>query len=417
VGMSAERDQTALDLVARHEGDLLRFAMALIAAPSPSPPGDQRAAARVAQTELEHLGLGEVEVVAAVAERPNVLCRWDTGRPGPTLILNGHLDTKPPGDLRDWTADPYCPAVREGNLYGLGAADMKGPIAALTYGLHAAARAADRTLRGSVLLALTADEEGEAQDGVRYLVEDLGLRGDAVLIAEPCGISRYWEMLPLVSRGFGGARFVVRGTPMHSSVSDRVPCVNASVVASRLLLHLHERLTLRCPPGPPYRSLPTVVVGTTMQSGQGLAMVPGLAEFTANLRTVPGMTRDGVAEDIERCLNGFRGLHPDAAVEWGFVGGPLAWTTPTEIAPDEPLVAAVQQATERVLGASPPLGTFPGGTDAIWWQGAAGIPTIPAFGPGLLPNCHRPDEHVATAELTRAAMIYALTVLRYLRED
>jgi acetylornithine deacetylase len=146
-------------------------------------------------------------------------------------------------------------------------------------------------------------------------------------------------------------------------------------------------------------------------------MVPGLAEFTANLRTVPGMTRDGVAEDIGQCLGEFRGMHPDAVIEWGFVEGPLAWTTPTEIVPDEPLVAAVRQAAELVLGDAPPLGTFPGGTDAIWWQGAAGIPTIPAFGPGLLPNCHRPDEHVAIAELTRAAMIYALTILRYLRGD
>lgn len=117
-------------------------------------------------------------------ERPNVVCRWDTGRPGPTLVLNGHLDTKPPLPREDWSSDPYAPEVRDGRLYGLGAADMKGAVAALVYGLHAAqvvsrkdGRKAPCTdvrevlhaegngaprMGGSVLLALTADEEGEA---------------------------------------------------------------------------------------------------------------------------------------------------------------------------------------------------------------------------------------------------------------
>ncbi len=413
----AQADDIARDTIARHERDLLAFAKALIAAPSPTPPGDERAAAEVAEAELMRLGLGRAEVVGPRPERRNVVCRWDTGRPGPTLILNGHLDTKPPGPLDDWSTDPYEPTIRDGALFGLGAADMKGPIAALVYGTHAAKLAAADALRGAVVLSLTGDEEGEAQDGARYLVQDLGLTGDAVLIAEPCGITRDWEYLPLVGRGFGAARFLVRGTPTHSSVGDRVPCVNASVVASRLLIHVHDHLTLSYPESAPPHSRPTFVVGTTVSGGEGLAAVPGRAEFTINLSTVPGMTKDGVAADFERCLTGFRAQHPDARVEWDYISGPLAWTKATEISPHEPLVASLQQASERVLGSAPPFGTFPGGTDAIWWQGSAGIPTIPAFGPGLLPNCHRPDESVSVTELMRAALVYALTIMRYLGEE
>jgi acetylornithine deacetylase len=412
-----ELDRIAQDHVSCHASDLLAFAMALVAAPSPTPPGDERAAAEVARAELERLALGEIETVGPRPERPNVLCRWDTGRPGPALILNGHLDTKPPGALADWATDPYQPTEREGRLYGLGAADMKGPIAALTYGLLAAKTAAGPALCGSVLLALTADEEGEAQDGVRYLVQELGLRGDAVLIAEPCGVTRDWECLPLVSRGFGAVQFTVRGTPMHSSVSDRLPCVNASVMASRLLLHLQDQLVLRCPPGPPHRSGPTFVAGTTFTSGQGLAVVPGQAEFTVNLRTVPGMTREGAAADIEACLQDFRDGHPTTDVAWDFVPGNLAWTPPTEVAPNEPLVIALRRAAELVLGETLPFGTFPGGTDAIWWQGLAGIPTVPACGPGLLPHCHRPNESIAVTELIRAAAMYALAIRRYLGRE
>jgi acetylornithine deacetylase/succinyl-diaminopimelate desuccinylase-like protein len=104
-------------------------------------------------------------------------------------------------------------------------------------------------------------------------------------------------------------------------------------------------------------------------------------------------------------------------VEWDFVPGTLAWTTPTETSPQEPLVSAVVEAARIALGRTPPFGTFPGGTDAIWWQGLAGIPTIPAFGPGMLTQCHRPNESIAIAELTRAAAVYALTILRYLGSD
>jgi acetylornithine deacetylase/succinyl-diaminopimelate desuccinylase-like protein len=129
------------------------------------------------------------------------------------------------------------------------------------------------------------------------------------------------------------------------------------------------------------------------------------------------MTREGAAEDIQACLDAFTQEHAEASVEWDFIAGNLAWTTPTQTPADEPLVVAVRDAAELVLGAPPPLGTFPGGTDAIWWQGWAGIPTIPAFGPGLLPQCHRPDESVSVDELTRAAMIYALTIHRYLRRS
>jgi acetylornithine deacetylase/succinyl-diaminopimelate desuccinylase-like protein len=70
-----------------------------------------------------------------------------------------------------------------------------------------------------------------------------------------------------------------------------------------------------------------------------------------------------------------------------------------------------------VLGKPPPFGYFPGGTDAISWQGLGGIPTIPGFGPGLLGNCHKPDEFVEVDELIQAAKIYALTILNYLGDE
>ncbi len=412
--MLTSAQQRALDFIDQHRDDLIAFAQRLIATPSPNPGGSERAAAQVAQAQLHALGLTETTIEEPKPERSNLLYRYDSGRDGPTLLLNGHLDTKPPDPLDGWKTPPYQGVIQDGRLYGLGSADMKGPDAALVYGLAAAKLVG--LSRGQVVLALTADEEGPALEGPRYLVQELGLRADAVLIAEPCGIRTDWEMIPLISRGISCLRFTVEGTQTHSSIGDRIPVVNASVEAARLLVYLDELLELHYPPTPLVPTGPTKNLGATFRGGEGIAKVSGHAEFTADIRTLPGMTREQLAADIDSAVEGFRRVRPGVTVGWTFYEGNLAFTQPTQIDAADPLVGAVQQAAETVLGAAPPLGYFPGGTDAIWWQGAAGIPTIPGFGPGLLSNCHKPNEYVVVDELIRAAKIYALTILNYLGE-
>jgi len=402
----------ALRFVDGHRDDLVELACRLVEAPSPNPPGDERAPAEVARQRLRELGFGDLEVVGPRPERVNLLCRHGAGR-GPTLVLNGHLDTKPAGDLEAWDRDPHRAVVSEGTLFGLGAADMKGPCAALVYGLAAAAKSG-ADLHGRVELALTADEEDEAIDGVRYLVQEAGTRADAVLIAEPCGVEAAWDSIPLISRGYCGVRIRVTGTRMHSSVSDRVPVVNASLVASRLLAWLHDHLRLTHPPTELCRGGPTVTVGATLHGGEGLAFVPGQAEFTLDVRTLPGMSAERLGADLDAAIAEFQRIHPDGEITWTLVGGDRAWTPATRIDQAHPLVRAVSAAAGEVLGRVPPYGYFPGGTDAVWWQGWAGIPTLPALGPGLLGDCHMPNEHVEVEDLVRAAKLYAVTVLEYL---
>jgi acetylornithine deacetylase/succinyl-diaminopimelate desuccinylase-like protein len=395
-------------------GALLDLASGLIAAPSPNPPGGEIRAATIAVKALKGLGFEDVVVVGPRPERANVICRHATGRPGPTLILNGHLDTKPPVPQDAWIADPYTPVVRDGRLYGLGAADMKGPDAALTYGLAAALAVGADTLRGEVLLVLSADEEGDSSDGVRYLLEECAIRGDAVFIAEPSGVVRPWEVIPVISRGISCLRFTVTGTQTHSSIGDRVPAVNASLEAARLLLFLNENLALTYEPTSLCPLGPTINLGATVTAGEAVAMVSGRAEFTVDVRTLPGMSLAQLAADVDRALAEFRRSRPGVGVSWGFFAGKRRWTQPTQIGADEPLVKATRTASRAVLGNSPPLGYFPGGTDAIWWQAVGGIPTLPGFGPGLLSNCHQPNEWIAVDELYQAAKINALIVLEYL---
>jgi acetylornithine deacetylase/succinyl-diaminopimelate desuccinylase-like protein len=118
--------------------------------------------------------------------------------------------------------------------------------------------------------------------------------------------------------------------------------------------------------------------------------------------------------DLEQRVRAFLAEEEgDLEVEWV---PELAWFPPTAIDPAHPLVAAAAGAARDVLGREVPLGTMPAFTDGTHWS-LAGMPTIPAFGPGLLPLAHRPNEWVAVEEVVQAARIYALTALRFLADS
>lgn len=406
-----------LDYLDYHQEDIINFSIRMIETPTPNPPGNERAAAQLAEQQLHALGLKNTTLLEASPGRANLVCSYDSTKPGKTLLLNGHLDTKPGVPIEAWETDPYKGVIKGGKLFGLGAADMKGPDAALAYALAAIADQASESLCGKVMLVYTADEEGPTIHGARFLVEDNGITADAVLIAEPCGVNRNWDSLPLISRGITVFRIIIKGTQTHSSISDRVPIVNASLEAARLLLHLKENLHLNYPPTPLCPKGPTINLGATIRSGQAYAIVSGDAEIVSDIRTIPGMTQNQLRADIEQAIELYRQQYTGADISWDFFPNKLGWTDPSLIPPDFPLVKAVQQAAGTILGRTPPLGYFPGGSEAIHWQGIAGIPTIPGFGPGLLSNCHKPNEFIETAEIIRAAKIYALTILNYLSGD
>lgn len=192
-------EEHLLDFVDRNQERVVEFAQRLVASPSPNPPGDERRVAATIQEEMEALEVENVEVVSKDERRPNIICRASGKEGSPILIYNGHIDTKPPGEMDKWETDPFRPTIRNGRLHGLGACDMKGSIAAMVYAV-AATNSLPQRLRGDLVLALTADEEAGSRYGAGYVVEEHGLRGDCALVCEPSGISRDWEYLHLLSR-------------------------------------------------------------------------------------------------------------------------------------------------------------------------------------------------------------------------
>ena len=405
----------AINYLINRQEELFEFTRLLIATPSVNPPGDERAMAETVIRRLNALGLDGAVIKAKIPERPNVLCRLNPDSGGPTLLLSGHLDTKPIGDRAQWQTDPLVGQVVDDQLCGLGSGDMKAAIAAMIYAA-AALHATEVPLDGDLLLAFTADEEAGSTYGVDYLVEERLIHADAAVLGEPSGIHHEWEHICLISRGNCCFRIKIHGTQMHSSISDLLPSVNASSKMAYVLRRIQKDLPTRinytphplCPQGI------TLNVGVMLNGGVFYGVYPGNAEFACDLRTLPGMSQEGVRRDIETYLDELRKEDPELKVKLEFEPLPLGWIESSEIPADHLLVAAMQNAAEQVLGASPPLGAFPGTTDAPKLRLGLGIPTIPAFGPGRLPLAHSPNECVSVDSPLKAAQMYALGALNYL---
>ena len=201
---------------------ILDCARRLIAAQSPNPPGDTHAAAAVAADLVRALvPNAELTLYRASETIGNLVAVVRGTRPGsPTgspmarrLVLSGHLDTYPLGDASGWTVPSFAGEIRDGKLYGRGAADMKGGIAASIIALAALAAHPD-TWRGEAVLALAGDEESMGTLGTQFLLENVPLvRGDAVIIGDAGSplVLRFGE------KGFLWVRLTASGKPAHGA--------------------------------------------------------------------------------------------------------------------------------------------------------------------------------------------------------
>ena len=328
-------------------------------------------------------------------------------------MFNGHIDTKPTGDLSEWSPGPYDPVIRDGRLSGLGSADMKGAVAAM---VHAGSALIETGAPpGTLRVVLTADEEAGSRYGARFLAGRPEVAADAVLVGEATGMQTSWAYVAVASRGISCFLVRVRGTQMHSSLSDQVPSINASVKLAQVLSRMASEFAPTFPVSGLVPGRPTVNLGVTMSGGVFYGIYPGHAEFGMDVRTLPGMTLAGLRADVTAFLDQLRREDPELDVTADPVPD-LEWLPPSSINPAHPLVAAVQGAARDVLGRGVPAGTMPAFTDGTYWH-LAGSACIPAFGPGTLLVAHRPNESVAVSEIVEAARIYALTALRYLASD
>jgi len=369
--------------------EVVRFARALIAAPSENPGATEDEAASVAAEILEGLDASP-EIVRGEERRPSVVARLGDGA-RPRLAWNGHLDVVPAGDLDTWDHPPFEGTLAGGRLIGRGAADMKGAVAA-ALAAAAAIRRSGVVLAGTLDLHLAADEENLGLHGTKVLWEAGLLDQDACIVGEPTELQ-----LALAERGGAWVTATAVGRAAHGSRPHLG--VNAITSMARFLLRIEEVLPDL---EHPLVGRPTVNAAL-IAGGSAPNVVPDRCEVDVDRRIVPGETSpDEVLAPFERLATAIRAEHPEVDLSFRI----REWTEAAEAPPDARIAELCRRAVLEETGVAPDDVGLTGITDARFYLNDAGIPAV-ILGPGSLSVAHTANEWVAVDELISAARIYA----------
>ncbi|MFH5823835.1 M20 family metallopeptidase [Georgenia sp. AZ-5] len=390
--------------------DVLELTRQLVAIDSQNPGPQEREIAGFVTAWARERGF-DTAVLEPVAGRPNVVVTADRGG-GRRLGLSGHLDTKPVGDaLGQWRTPPLELTVDGDDAYGLGATDMKGGVAAMMLALERFAVSAGR---GSLSLVLTADEEQGSDAGAKALVASGDLpRLDALVIGEPSGIAEPWEAVHVVSRGICCFEIEIRTTQGHSGLSPGLGR-NATLVAADLLRAFERFRPTVARPGTVPCS-PTVNPGIFISGGVSYGTWPGRCTVGMEVRLVPGMDQEQLHAEVAALTDAT--LRGSAEFEIRYLTTAQGWMPAVELDPTHPLAQAARAASSAVLGRDVPFAAFPGGTDATYFMGQGGIPTITSLGPGWISVAHGANERVGVLQLAEAADVYTAVVEDYLGRE
>lgn len=373
------------------EQEMLGWAQALIAAASPNPPGDERAAAREAQSILAGLGFS-VEVHARHPHRPNLIARWGQGEPN--LLWAGHLDVVP-AEAGEWTTPPFQPVIKDGRLYGRGATDMKGPVAAF---LEAVAMIQRSGLQpaGALTVVLAADEESQGHEGMEFLVREGLLKARFAVVGEPTSLR-----VCTCERGALWARFETEGKAAHGSQPHLG--INAIEHMARIVQALRQ---LPLQGHHPLLGPPTLNIGV-IAGGSKVNVVPDRCTLQVDRRTLPGETDAAILAEWRDLIGRLQAGDPTLKARVDLE----SFSAASEIDPDLPLCRLALEVTRTVTGQEAGPAGMLGLTDARFLVQEAGIPAI-IWGPGHLQQAHTRDEFVEIADLRRGALAYALWLVK-----
>ncbi len=316
----------------------------------------------------------------------------------PLLCFLGHTDVVPSGPESAWQHPPFQPIVEDGYLYGRGAADMKGSLAAFVVAAERLAAEHPRH-RGSVAVLLTSDEEGPAEDGTRHVVETLGERGtevDYCLVGEPSSEARLGDAFKVGRRGSLTGHLTIYGEQGHVAYPQRAenPIHRFAPALQELVATEWDRGDADFPP--------TSLQVANISGGTGADnVIPGALEVVLNLRYSPAVTAEALQARITALLER-HGLR--YSLVWRHAGAPFATRGGA-------LVDAVEQAVAARTGRTPRRSTA-GGTSDGRFMGATGAQIV-ELGP-LNDTIHKANERVAVADLEALAEIYYDTLRRLL---
>jgi len=366
-----------------------------------NPPGKEKELAQYVEEYLRSLGLN-TELLDFLPNRPNLFAEYKVSDKGKKFLFDGHLDTVPVGNSSLWTVDPFSGTLKEGKIFGRGAADMKGSIAAFVHALETLIDSGVE-LNGSVHMLLTSDEEISALGTREFLKK--GYSADASIVGEPSCLE-----VNVAHKGVARWRLKTLGKSTHASSPEEG--VNAIYKMAKVLNEL-EKLAKSYSMSSrqhPLLGKPTLNVGTIV-GGTKDNIVPDFCEITIDRRLLPGDRVEEVEREFNQLLSRLASDDPSLKFELKLYHS----HNPAETPPNHPFVILANLCVEKVLGERRPVKGFQATTEMSHLV-EAGIPSI-ILGAGDIKVAHTVDEYVLVDELVNCAKIYALILLKYLGQS
>lgn len=382
---------------------IVEIASQLIAIPSTS--GDEKAIMDFVASWCDARGISYT-IVANDPQRPNVIVSIGDPASGPTIAMNGHLDTVPVSDPDKWKTGPYEPVVSEDGkrIYGRGASDMKSAVGVMLYLVDLFKTS---SLKGCLQAHVVSDEETSAKFGSIHVIEEIQAgklpRPDYVFIGEKSDLK-----VRNAERGILGLEVIFHGRASHTAAA-RATGINAIAKAAKGILALEKDLDKFHPAvGKP------VISVNTIQAGVAHNVVPGEARISIDRRLIPGETMESVVAEIRAALDEPKATDPDYS--YTLIVDPSGDFIAANITEESsPLVGAIQESIRAVTGKEPEyFVAWAGATDGRFYR-QAGIDTV-GYGPSG-ENAHGANEAGFIDDLEQMAKVYVETISRLLSVD
>ena len=356
--------------------------------------GEEYRVAEIVKREFDSLGI-PYEEYSRMVGRPNVIGIVGSGKNSQKLLMAAHMDIVPAGD--GWDTDPFEPAIKGDYIYGRGVLDNKGPLASCIIAAKVLKEVVgEENIAGQLQIAALADEEAEDPDGIDYgigfLLEENLIAPTYAIIPD---IGENMKKIDIAEKGRTVFKIVSKGKQAHGSTPERG--VNAIYHIAKLISEI-EKLKFEFEPHP-LLIKPTLNLGE-IHGGAAANIVPGECFIILDIRTLPGQTKEKVIAQLESLTD---------KVEGDFTVSVEAWSDPHKIDPDNALVNAIQENSEKYWGFKPEPFGMGGGTFAktLNLKGIAAV----GFGPGDDEAFHVANESVEIKQLVDFAEITCMVAL------
>lgn len=367
---------------------------------------EQEAAEFVAQY-LRAIGI-ETHVEEVVPGRPNVIGIIDSGKPGKTLLFEGHTDVVTEGNREAWKYDPFGAEIVDGRMYGRGTNDTKGNLACMITACQSILLD-EEAFTGKIILCIPCDEEG-LMLGIKHFIKQGWADGvDGAIICEP-----EENQVCIAQRGAIRLRVDIYGKMAHGAISWSGINPNwrmARFITEMEKLEKEEQLRLGEDSFLKWPTITPTILRAPVKGDAQINVIPDHCMTTLDIRTVPAQDHDELLAKIEAIIDRMKAEDPDFNVELTVLDNRPATATDK----DEPVVQAIYQAVKDVLETEPRYNGVPGATDGTFLH-VHGVPIV-TIGAGDREIPHQIDEYVDIEELAETTAIYRKAALLFLAGD